>query len=280
MKCISCGNTSMNKYTDNSFLELPVFQCKKCNLYVTGEVESEVIKKTKSIYNKEFWGENNLWDAKTLIENNYADIDSQGKKRHWISQFKYCKPFLEKNVSILEIGAGQGQATYWFDKKGFSVTAIEPDENNVKLINQKLNNSHCIIGSAENFDIKEKFDVIWMSHVLEHLTNPMQFFKNIQKNLKPNGIFFIEVPNCENSAMLNSSIHLVPHTFHFSKNSLMNLAKKSGFKVEKCDYFRAATKFEGIVNKFLNSRIKKMQYYPRIITTNKKGRFLRLILKL
>jgi hypothetical protein len=60
----------------------------------------------------------------------------------------------------------------------------------------------------------------------------------------------------------------------------MNLAKKSGFKVEKCDYFRAATKFEGIVNKFLNSRIKKMQYYPRIITTNKKGRFLRLILKL
>ena len=84
---------------------------------------------------------------------------------------------------------------------------------------------------------------------------------------------------CDNFALLNSCIYLVPNTFPFSTNSLMSLAKKAGFKVEKCNYFRAATKFEGIANKFLNSKIKKLQYYPRIITTNKKGRFLRLILK-
>ena len=47
----------------------------------------------------------------------------------------------------------------------------------------------------------------------------------------------------------------------------------------QCDYFRPATKFEGIVNKLTKSRLKKFQYYPRIPTDNKKGRFLRLILK-
>ena len=88
MKCISCDNASMDKYTDNSYLELPVFQCKKCNLYVTGKSEKEVIEKTKLIYNKKHWGENNLWDAKTAIKSNYTDIDSQGKRRHWISQYK------------------------------------------------------------------------------------------------------------------------------------------------------------------------------------------------
>ena len=279
MKCISCNNASMNKYTDNSYLELPVFQCKKCNFYVTGESEKEVVEKTKLIYDKKYWGENNLWDAKTAIKSNYTDIDSQGKRRHWISQYKYCKPYLENKKKILEIGAGQGQAVYWFNKEGFSVTAIEPDENNVKSINKKLNNDRCIVGSVEDFQIVEKFDLIWMSHVLEHIVKPVQFFENIHKNLSKSGILFIEVPNCENDSMLNSSIFKVPHTFHFSKNSLVNLAKKSGFKVMQCDYFRPATKFEGIVNKLTKSRLKKFQYYPRIPTDNKKGRFLRLILK-
>ena len=68
--------------------------------------------------------------------------------------------------------------------------------------------------------------------------------------------------------------------FHFSKKSLLNLAIKSGFRVVKCDYFRPATKFEGIMNKITRSRLKKFQYYPRIPTNNKKGKFLRLILKI
>jgi 2-polyprenyl-3-methyl-5-hydroxy-6-metoxy-1,4-benzoquinol methylase len=269
----------MKKYKDNSYLELPIFQCEKCNLYVSGELEKDVIEKTKLIYNKKHWGENNLWDAKIAIKSNYTDIDSQGKKRHWISQYKYCKPFLKNKKEILEIGAGQGQATYWFDKEGYCVTAIEPNEYNVKLINEKLKKSRCIVGSAEDFQIKEKFDVVWMSHVLEHVTNPLQFFKNVSKNMKTDGILLIEVPNCEHDAMLNSSITLLPHTFHFSKNSLINLAKKTGFDVIKCDVFRPATKFEGIVNKLTKSKLKKFRYYPRMITDNKNGRFLRLILK-
>ncbi len=280
MECISCGNLSMQKYTNNSYLELPVFRCEKCNFYVTGESEIEIRRKTESIYKEKHWGDNNLWDAKYAIKSNYTDIHSQGKKRHWISQYKYCKPHMNNKKEILEIGAGQGQATFWFDSEGFSVTSIEPDENNVKLINQKLKNSHCIVGSAEDFQLKEKFDVIWMSHVLEHVVKPIQFFDNVHKNLKNDGIFFIEVPNCENDFMLKASIFKVPHTFHFSKKSLLNLAKKSGFKVVQCDYFRPATKFEGIMNKLTGSRLKKFQYYPRIPTDNIKGKFLRLILKI
>ncbi len=280
MECISCGNQSMEKFASNSYLKLPVFQCKKCNLYVTGESEIEIKEKTKSIYQEKHWGGNNLWDAKNAIKSNYTDIDSQGKRRHWISQYKYCKPYMNNKKNILEIGAGQGQATFWFDSEGFLVTSIEPDENNVKLINQKLKNSHCIVGSAEDFEIKGKFDIIWMSHVLEHLIKPVQFFDNIHRNLKKEGIFFIEVPNCENDSMLNSSIFLVPHTFHFSKNSLTNMAKNSGFNVIKCDYFRPATKIEGIINKLTRSKLKKFQYYPRILADNKKGKFLRMILKI
>lgn len=279
MKCISCNEEAMEKYLEKSYLDLPVFRCKKCDFFVTGESELEILEKTESIYKNKHWGENNLWDAKTAINSNYTDIDSQGKKRHWISQLKYCQPYLENKISILEVGVGQGQATFWFDKEGFKVTGIEPDEKNVKLINQKLKNSNCMVGSAENFEINKKFDIIWMSHVLEHLISPTKFFEKIQHNLNKDGIFFIEVPNCENPSMLKSSINLVPHTFHFSKIALINLAKNSGFKVMQCDYFRAATRFEGMTHKLTKSKLKRFQYYPRILTNNKEGRFLRIILK-
>ncbi len=280
MDCISCDHKFMKKFMNESYLELPVFHCEKCDLYVTGESEIKVTEKTKMIYKKKYWGENNLWDAKEIIKNNYTDLDSQGKRRHWISQYKYCNPYLQNKKNILEIGAGQGQVMYWFEKKGFSITGIEPDENNVKLINQKLNHGKCIVGTAEDFQINEKFEIIWMSHVLEHLINPIQFLKKVQKNLTDDGIFFIEVPNCENESMLNSSITLLPHTLHFSKKSLINLVEKTGFKVIRIDFFRPATKMEGIFNKLTKSKLKKFQYYPRIPTNNKKGRFLRVILKI
>ena len=43
----------------------------------------------------------------------------------------------------------------------------------------------------------------------------------------------------------------------------------------KCDIFRPAKKFEGIVNKLTRSRLKKFQYYPRMVTDNKKGKFVK-----
>ena len=272
MDCILCKNL-MYKFTDDSYLDLPVFQCKKCNFFVTGESIYEIEEKIIPLYKKDFWVKEG--DSKTIIENNYTDIDSQGKIRNHISQYKYCKPYLKNKKKILEIGAGQGQSVYLFDKEGYSVKFIEPDKLNVILINQKLGKDCGIIDTVENFQSNEKFEIIWMSHVLEHLINPIMFFKNIYKNLTNDGILFIEVPNCENPSELDTSIHKVPHTFHFSKSSLIKITEKYNFKVISCDYFRSATKFEGLSNK-----LKKSPFYPRILTNNMRGTTLRIILKI
>ena len=273
MDCVSCGIPTL-KYTESSYLELPIFQCKKCGLYVTGESEIEIVEKTTKIYREKYWGKGNLWNAEEGIKSNYNDVESQGKKRTWTSQFKYCKSNLQGKNKILEIGPGQGQSCWWFEEKGFKVTGIEPDENNVKNINQKLKNGKCIVGSAENFQSNETYDIIWMSHVFEHIIKLESFLKGIKKNLKDDGIFFIEVPNCENKTMLETSINLVPHTFHFSQKALKNIVKKSGYKIIKTDYFRPATKLEGMIQRITN----RFPYYPRIKTNSKQGIFLRILL--
>jgi len=274
MNCISCNNTKLEFYQKKSDLELPVFHCDKCGLFVTGNSMDEISKKISELYKKSYWDERT---SEKSINSNFSDIDSEGKKRNWLSQFAYCKQFFKEKKDILEIGAGAGQATLWFEDKGFNIIGIEPDPRNVKLINKILKKGNCINSKIENINLEQKFDIIWMVHVLEHLVDPVNVLIRIKNNMKPNSIFFIEVPNCENDEMLHVSIDENPHVYHFTKKALENIVKKAGFKIKNIDYFRPATKKEGIQNKIFT---KKFSYYPRIVTNSKNGRDLRVILSL
>lgn len=276
MPCIFCNNESLIEYSKDSYMGLPVYFCNICGMYITGRNEEEVKNRSVEIYKKEYWDGRGAEEA---IRTNYSDTNSQGKKRQWISQYAYCKPYF-KNKKFLEIGCGPGQTIFWFEEKGFNVSGIEPDERNVGLINQKLKSGHCDVGFAEEFSISENYDIIWISHVFEHLVRPDLLLIKCKEHLTPEGILFIEVPNCENKEVLKSSVFKQPSTFHFTKKALMNLVIKSGLRIERCDCFRAPTKVEGGLNKIMKKiSFKQYPYYPKIITNNKDGIDIRIILK-
>ena len=278
MKCVICDNEQLENFANSSYMKLPIKYCKKCNTYITGSSEKEVRERSKEIYKKEYWDGR---FAELAIKSNYTDINSQGKYRQWISQVAYCKSFLKKGAKILEIGSGPGQTLYWFDKKGFKIEGLEPDERNAKMINEKLQKEICHIGFAEEIEIKEKFDIIWISHVFEHLFRPDEFLTKCLNHLNSKGIIFIEVPNCMNVEILSSSIEKQPSTYHFSEESLTQLAIKCGYKVTKSDIFRSATKYEGGINKIMKKcGIKKYPYYPKIISDSKSGTDIRIILQI
>lgn len=274
MDCISCGHNSFTLYSKTSGLDLPVYRCSNCELYVTGD--PEIIKeKIHKLYEKDYWNKRN---SEFSISSDYLDQDSQGKRRNWLSQYAYCRPYLKDKKELLEIGSGGGQAIYWFEQEGFRVSGIEPDPRNVELINKKLKTGKCQSGYAEEIEIIGSYDVVWMSHVLEHMVKPDLFLKKIKSNLKNDGVFFIEVPNCENKDILDNTLASQPHTYHFTRQSLINVIEKSGYKIIRSDYFRPASITEGVVNRVLKKLGKSVyQYYPRIISTAKQGRDLRIV---
>ena len=115
-----------------------------------------------------------------------------------------------------------------------------------------------------------------MSHVLEHFLKPDEILTKLKNFLNPGGIIFVEVPNCGFKENLDKTIIHQPHTFHFTKKSLQILAHKVAFNVVRCDCLRAATKYEGMINK-INPR--QYPYYPRIKCNDNDGKYLRIILK-
>ena len=103
MKCIICDEI-LDIFTKESYLDLPVNYCKNCNLYINGDSKEEVNEKVSNMYKENYWNERN---SETSINSEYTDVDSQGKRRNWVSQFSYTKPYINGNAllekSALEI---------------------------------------------------------------------------------------------------------------------------------------------------------------------------------
>lgn len=267
--CISCGSSEFHYHGEHHALKLPMYICTKCGLYVTGKSQKELDSQINSYYKKEFWDqERNNYQKKPGLRKSH----SKNRLRNWVSQYAYCKEFFKNKKTILEIGSGQGEAIINFDKLGFQVLGVEPDETSVENINSKLNFSKCVCSNIENLDLTQEFDAIWMSHVFEHLTNPIDFLKKIRHLIKKDGFVFLEVPSVEKKNDWRK-FQKAPHAYNYSRTALMNIVRKGGFNVVKCDYFRSPTKLEGIINKiFVKLKKRKFyQYYPKIKTDADNG---------
>lgn len=275
-KCISCDISNFKYYNENFTLKLPMYICQNCKLYVTGESQKELDEKIEHLYDEDFW----KTDHEELLESDFTDSYSIGRIRIWISQKKYCKEILKNSKTILEIGSGHGEAIYNFDKSGYHVFGIEPDKKNVISINKKLKNSKCIVEKAETFSFEKKFDIIWLNHVFEHLSQPIEFLKKMQNFLNDSGFIFIEVPSVEK---INDyrQFRSVPHAYNYSKQSLINISKKANYNIIKSNYFRPPSLFEGGLNKCFNIFFKKdfFEFYPKILTSSKNGENIRIILQ-
>ncbi len=109
-------------------------------------------------------------------------------------------PLLDVSFDILEIGCGVGSLLYLLKDYVNSCTGLEINQDLANFAKTKLD---CNIYTTAINEIpeKQKFDVIILISVLEHLEDPFQILKDLKCFLKPGGFLFIEIPNC-NEALL------------------------------------------------------------------------------
>ena len=136
---------------------------------------------------------------------------------------------------FLDIGAGYGASFVSANNilpGNVLLYAIEANNNAKNFYTKFLNG----ISICEHLtDIKDKIDIILMSHSLEHFdVNDMQnLFQNINSVLEDNGIVIIEVPHLDlkDSNILNERLNDTPHLSFFSLESLRRLAYKLKFEL-------------------------------------------------
>jgi 2-polyprenyl-3-methyl-5-hydroxy-6-metoxy-1,4-benzoquinol methylase len=137
----------------------------------------------------------------------------------------------------LEIGSGPGGILKYFEKNKFSkVLGIDLDQRFLDYgIKKGLN---LVNTSFENFNTTQKFDLIIICHVLEHVQNPIEILKKVNSLLNEGGLVYIEVPSIESvkngdyGGDIKNYFHIA-HVSHFTEKSIVNLLNNTGYQIVK-----------------------------------------------
>lgn len=140
--------------------------------------------------------------------------------------------------TLCDEGCGGGQAMSAFKQAGYAVVGIEPDPA-ARAVAAKA--GEVLEGTAEAIpdDLAEReFDVVLLSHVLEHCIDPVAALANVKRLLKPGGTAILEVPN---NAALGFAMYgpvwffadVPRHLQFFTEASLRQALMRSGLRVTR-----------------------------------------------
>jgi 2-polyprenyl-3-methyl-5-hydroxy-6-metoxy-1,4-benzoquinol methylase len=179
-----------------------------------------------------------------------------------------------RGKTMLDIGCGTGEFLKAAADSGFDVTGIDVDSTTTEFVNRRYG-FRTVTGllGAETFP-QGSFDVIVLSHVIEHLQEPIELLSAIHKTLKPNGLFVMCTPNSDSFGDevhnvyghlrydRSKSYYLAPfqspyHIIGFNVKSARRILEDSGFRVEYCK-LRSGLEWEDKTRKFIMRSIKIM----------------------
>jgi len=174
-------------------------------------------------------------------ENYISHTDSQkgviDQLYHFVKRYMLRKKlsWINKKIPakgrILDIGAGTGDFLVEARKCGWKVSGIEPNEQARLKANVK---GILLYENAGKFK-SNKFDVITLWHVLEHVHDLRTQIIEFEHLLKKNGLLIIAVPNYKSYDAQYykefwAAFDVPRHLWHFSQNSFRHLMAGTCFK--------------------------------------------------
>ncbi len=171
--------------------------------------------------------------------------------------------YISPPAKILDIGCGNGRFLGYLIERSFTGYGIELPGKAAERAAQ-IPGLHLKVGQLAEEDFGEDFfDGICMWHVFEHLTEPKETLRIIQRILKPGGYLIMSLPNIDSlqSKLFRGSwLHLDPpkHLFFLESPVLISEMKTLGFNLIKINYFSLEQNPFGfqqsILNRFLGRR--------------------------
>ncbi len=135
---------------------------------------------------------------------------------------------------LLDYGCGAGSFAHFMQERSWTVEGVEIDSNAARIASERLSTE---VRSPDLWKPEpDRFDLITLWHVLEHLPDLDQRLSDFYKALRPGGILLIAVPNTASYDRSFYRAHWaawdVPiHLWHFQRLSIRRLFERKGFEV-------------------------------------------------
>jgi len=126
-------------------------------------------------------------------------------------------------AALLELGVGHGFTVKEFGEHAERHVIVEGSRTVIDLFG--VNHPHskaCIVESYfETFETEERFDVIVMGFVLEHVDDPGIVLERFRRFLKPGGRMFVAVPNAKSmNRRLGLELGIIDDIYSLNANDI------------------------------------------------------------
>lgn len=185
-------------------------------------------------------------------------------------------PFF-KEGNFLELGSFKGDFTKRFLPYFKDITCVEASDEAIAIAEENLsgNNIHFINSLFETVNLPVKYDNIVLTHVLEHIDDPIALMKRINDEwLSDNGRFFLVCPNANapsrqiavKMGLISHNSAVTPaekehgHNITYTLDTLERDAKAAGLNVVHRSgiFFKALANFQW--DRLLNTDIISKEY--------------------
>lgn len=287
-KCL-CGSNNLEKVNNIDRFGLPFGTniCKDCGLISLGRrIKDEFLGK---YYDEVYWD---------LVFGEMAEggsLNTHGYE-YGMNVFNFVKEninSLPNEINLLEIGCGTGEKLdvlkKEFEKLGKKVNVFAIDFSTVAVNACKAKGYKTLQGGFEQItNMEVKFNFVILSHLVEHLIDPVRDLKKLKAALFENCLLYIEVPGVKElersqDYVFDYNLYCVhAHVYNFTLGSLENVVKAAGFDlvkgsefvrslfkpVEECDSSYSSNVYEETIESLVKSEMVRSNYlnsFPRNI---------------
>jgi len=199
-------------------------------------------KELQDYYAKKYYQEGNGSYELEYSEEELVYFNVKLEQRWGVLQKYFAASQQQKR--FLDVGCGEGYALTFFRKLGWIVKGFDFSSAGVQSKNPS---SLDALVTGDIFQLLEEeiisnktYEVIWLQNVLEHVLDPLNLLKSLQKLVAPDGFLVVTVPNdfsitqqaALSLAHIDEPFWVTPpdHLTYFDQSSLKNIADATNWK--------------------------------------------------
>jgi len=246
--CLLCGNKKWRKIAafdkpqpnEKSFGVDPYYrelwQCINCGLFVNRH-DHDISQIYDGAYRGGAYETENGSRFQQIMELPFAKSDNKQRIGRINDYVRISRPQVSH---LLDVGSGMGVFPAGMLARGWQVTAVDPDPDNLRSLQEFDDGIACVLGYFPNLGLEDKFDMITFNKVLEHIEPMVDTLAGASGFLKPDGLVYVELPDGEAAVQESSARQefFLEHFYAFSVDSVALLARRAGLRVELIERIR------------------------------------------
>lgn len=226
------GNMGNGMGAAASEMSYPLASCANCGHVAAFPHPSDV-------HIKEFYGSQAFWKGHG-VDDSFAEMDWRqtltANSSLWerynraANQLDYILAHndLSKDARIIDLGSGYSPFLYHCKQRGFqNLYALEPSDEICGFLGEKGITAYPML--LEDF-IEDastpEFDLMVISHTVEHLIEPDKVLKGLWGKLSTNGALYVDVPYMDHLRPFHQGLHL----HFFNEKSMAEMLSRCGFR--------------------------------------------------